>query len=198
MTNQPIATPPQLPSEPPPLLKWKAVESPRFVRMFQWVLALVGGAFVLAVITIALVVQHYSASLPSTDQLANYNPAVVTRLYANDGKLLAEYAKEKRFFLPLSAIPKNVQQAFLSAEDKNFYSHKGVDLMGTARAMKNNILNAGKGHSLAGGSTITQQVVKNFLLTSEKSFERKIKEAILAYRISNLYSKEKILELYLN
>ncbi|MBX9726364.1 MAG: transglycosylase domain-containing protein, partial [Rickettsiales bacterium] len=117
---------------------------------------------------------------------------------AGDGKLLAEYAKEKRFFLPLSAIPKSVQQAFISAEDKNFYSHKGVDLLGTARALKNNVLNAGKGHSLAGGSTITQQVVKNFLLSSEKSFERKIKEAILAYRISNLYSKEKILELYLN
>lgn len=168
------------------------------MRILQWLLALGLGGMVVAAIIIALVVQHYSASLPSTDQLANYNPAVVTRLYANDGKLLAEYAKEKRFFLPLSAIPKHVQQAFLSAEDKNFYSHKGVDLLGTARAMKNNVLNAGKGHSLAGGSTITQQVVKNFLLSSEKSFERKIKEAILAYRISNLYTKEKILELYLN
>ena len=143
-------------------------------------------------------VQHYSASLPSTDQLNNYNPAVVTRLYSADGKLMAEYAKEKRFFLPLSAIPKQVQQAFLSAEDKNFYSHQGVDLWGTARAMRANILNYGQGHMLVGGSTITQQVVKNFLLTNEKSFERKIKEAILAYRISNSYSKEKILELYLN
>lgn len=168
------------------------------MRIFQWLIGIGFAGFVCAAITIALVVQHYSASLPSTDQLANYNPAVVTRLYAGDGKLLAEYAKEKRFFLPLSAIPKSVQQAFISAEDKNFYSHKGVDLLGTARALKNNVLNAGKGHSLAGGSTITQQVVKNFLLSSEKSFERKIKEAILAYRISNLYSKEKILELYLN
>jgi penicillin-binding protein 1A len=199
MSQDPTELPPSLPpSEPPPLLKWKAIESPRFVRVFQWVLGIGFAGFVCAAITIALIVQHYSASLPSTDQLANYNPAVVTRLYAADGKLLAEYAKEKRFFLPLSAIPKSVQQAFISAEDKNFYSHKGVDLLGTARALKNNVLNAGKGHSLAGGSTITQQVVKNFLLSSEKSFERKIKEAILAYRISNLYSKEKILELYLN
>jgi penicillin-binding protein 1A len=150
------------------------------------------------VITLALIVDHYSASLPSTDQLSNYNPAVVTRLYAADGKLMAEYAKEKRFYLPLSAIPKHVQDAFLSAEDKNFYSHQGVDMLGTARAIRNNILNIGKGQSLVGGSTITQQVVKNFLLSSEKSFERKIKEAILAYRISNIYSKEKILELYLN
>lgn len=152
----------------------------------------------LGVLAVVLVIKHYSVDLPSTDQLSNYNPAVVTRLYASDGKLMAEYAKEKRFFLPLSAIPKHVQQAFISAEDKNFYTHQGVDFMGTVRALRNNILNAGKGHSMAGGSTITQQVVKNFLLTSEKSFERKIKEAILAYRISNSYSKEKILELYLN
>ena len=169
---------------------------PRIVRVLQWLFAtaFIGGIF--AALAVLLVIEHYSAGLPSTDQLNTYNPAVVTRLYAADGKLMAEYAKEKRFFLPLSAIPKHVQQAFLSAEDKNFYSHQGVDFMGTARAMRNNILN--RGHSLAGGSTITQQVVKNFLLSNEKSFERKIKEAILAYRISNSYSKEKILELYLN
>lgn len=171
---------------------------PRLLRLVQWLAATVFLGFVFSVVAVALVVQHYSASLPSTDQLANYNPAVVTRLYAADGKLLAEYAKEKRFFLPLSVIPKTVQQAFISAEDKNFYSHQGVDFFGTLRAMKNNLLNVGKGYSLAGGSTITQQVVKNFLLSSEKSFERKIKEAILAYRISKIYSKEKILELYLN
>ncbi len=172
--------------------------TPRFIRIIQWLFATALLGFVFAVIAIMLVVQHYSASLPSTDQLSNYNPAVVTRLYAADGKLMAEYAKEKRFFLPLAAMPLHVQQAFISAEDKNFYSHQGVDMMGTVRAMKNNLLNVGKGHTLVGGSTITQQVVKNFLLSSEKSFERKIKEAILAYRISNIYSKEKILELYLN
>lgn len=170
----------------------------RVFRVVQWLMTTLFLGFIFSVIAVALVVQHYSASLPSTDQLSNYNPAVVTRLYGADGKLMAEYAKEKRFFLPLSAIPKHVQNAFIAAEDKNFYSHQGVDMMGMLRAIRNNLLNAGKGHSLAGGSTITQQVVKNFLLTNEKSFERKVKEAILAYRISSIYSKEKILELYLN
>ncbi len=172
--------------------------TPRVIRLIQWFCTMAFLGVIFASLAVALVIQHYSASLPSTDQLSNYNPAVVTRLYASDGKLLAEYAKEKRFFLPLSAIPKNVQNAFIAAEDKNFYTHQGIDLIGMMRAMRNNFLNAGKNHSLAGGSTITQQVVKNFLLSSEKSFDRKVKEAILAYRISNIYSKEKILELYLN
>ena len=172
--------------------------TPRTVRVIQWFFTTALLGFIFAAMAVALVVQHYSASLPSTDQLSNYNPAVVTRLYASDGKLLAEYAKEKRFFLPLSAIPKAVQLAFISAEDKNFYSHQGVDYTGMLRAMRENLQHAGSGHNMVGGSTITQQVVKNFLLTNEKSVERKIKEAILAYRISNIYSKEKILELYLN
>ncbi len=192
--NEMFTPPIQPPIAPPPKKRRK---SP-LLRVAQWLFATAFLGLIVGVVTVALVIQHYSADLPSTDQLSNYNPAVVTRLYAADGKLMAEYAKEKRFFLPLSAIPQKVQQAFISAEDKNFYSHQGVDIMGTARALRNNVLNAGKGHSMAGGSTITQQVVKNFLLTSEKSFERKIKEAILAYRISNSYSKEKILELYLN
>ncbi|MBA4274622.1 MAG: penicillin-binding protein, partial [Alphaproteobacteria bacterium] len=153
---------------------------------------------VVGVMALFIIIRHYSADLPSTDQLANYNPPVVTRLYATDGKLLAEYAKEKRFFVPLTSIPTLVQQAFLSAEDQNFYNHKGVDVYGIGRAVYENVLNYGTGRSPVGGSTITQQVVKNFLLTSEKSLERKVKEAILAYRISNIYSKEKVLELYLN
>ena len=176
----------------------RRIRMPRYLRWLQWMLASAFLGFIFAMIALAAVVQHYSATLPSTDQLANYDPAVVTRLYAADGKLLAEYAKEKRFFLPLSAIPKNVQQAFISAEDKNFYTHQGVDIWGTVRAIKANVLHYGQGRTMVGGSTITQQVVKNFLLTSEKSFERKIKEAILAYRITNIYSKDKILELYLN
>lgn len=170
----------------------------RRVRIMQWAVSTLALGFIFVAFAGALVVQHYSADLPSTEQLGNYDPKVMTRLYSSDGKLMAEYAKEKRFFLPLSAIPKNVQDAFVAAEDKKFFSHKGVDFWGTARAMRENILNYGQGQSLAGGSTITQQVVKNFLLTPEKSFARKIKEAILAYRISNSYSKEKILELYLN
>ena len=141
---------------------------------------------------------RYSKDLPDYSQLANYDPPNVTRLYAADGRLLAEYATEKRVFVPLQAIPKRVINAFLSAEDKNFYAHGGVDVTGIARAIRDNVINYGHGKSLVGGSTITQQVVKNFLLTNEKSIERKVKEAILATRISQVYSKDKILELYLN
>lgn len=140
---------------------------------------------------------HYAHDLPDYSQLANYNPAVVTRLYAGDGKLLAEYATQRRIYTPLTAIPRRVIQAFLSAEDKNFYQHDGIDLTGIARALRENAQNLGHGR-LVGGSTITQQVVKNFLLTNEQSVERKIKEAILAFRISQAYSKDRILELYLN
>lgn len=170
----------------------------RLPKLVRWALGAAIMGFIVGLFAIALVFQHYTNDLPSTDQLSNYDPAVVTRLYASDGKLMAEYATEKRFFLPLSAIPKIVQEAFIAAEDRNFYSHQGVDFWGLLRAMKDNLVNVGSGRSMVGGSTITQQVVKNFLLTSEKSLERKIKEAILAYRISKTYSKEKILELYLN
>ena len=145
-----------------------------------------------------LLFTHYSKDLPDYSQLAKYDPATLTRLYAGDGRLLAEYATEKRVFVPLTAIPKRVRSAFLAAEDKNFYEHEGIDFTGLVRAVRDNIINYGHGKSLVGGSTITQQVVKNFLLTNEKSIERKIKEAILATRISQVYSKDKILELYLN
>ena len=145
-----------------------------------------------------LVFNYYSKDLPDYSQLEKYDPPTVTRLYAGDGRLLAEYATEKRVFVPLAAIPKRVINAFLAAEDKNFYVHEGVDFTGLVRAVRDNIINYGAGRSLVGGSTITQQVVKNFLLTNEKSLERKIKEAILATRISHVYSKDKILELYLN
>jgi penicillin-binding protein 1A len=168
------------------------------VSIFSWLFSL---GFTLLLIGVAVVVglfNHFSKDLPDYSQLAKYDPPTVTRLYAADGKLLAEYATEKRVFVPLKAIPKRVTQAFLSAEDKNFYEHEGIDVTGIARAVRDNIINYGQGKSLVGGSTITQQVVKNFLLTNEKSIERKIKEAILAMRISRVYSKDKILELYLN
>ena len=167
-------------------------------KILLWLAGLATLGLLLASLAVTLVIREHTKDLPSTDQLTNYDPAVVTRLYAADGKLLAEYAKEKRFFLPLSAIPKHVQQAFVSAEDRNFYFHKGVDIWGVLRAVRENLVNLGSGKAMVGGSTITQQVVKNFLLTSEKSFARKVREAILAYRISNTYSKDKILELYLN
>jgi penicillin-binding protein 1A len=171
----------------------------RFVLTIgSWLFSLGITLVILAGIVGFLLFSHYDQDLPDYNQLASYDPATVTRLYAADGRVLAEYAAEKRLFVPLTAIPKRVQQAFISAEDKNFYEHKGIDFTGIARAIRNNIINYGQGKSLVGGSTITQQVVKNFLLTNEKSVERKIKEAILALRISRVYSKDKILELYLN
>ncbi|MEQ1789662.1 MAG: penicillin-binding protein 1A [Rickettsiales bacterium] len=170
----------------------------RIIGLFGWLFSI---GFTLSIIGAAvgvLMFNHYSQDLPDHSQLAKYDPETLTRLYAANGKLLAEYATEKRVFVPISAIPKSVINAFLSAEDKNFYTHTGVDFTGLVRAIRDNVKNYGKGRSLVGGSTITQQVVKNFLLTNEKSFVRKIKEAILAMRISQVYSKDKILELYLN
>ena len=108
-----------------------------------------------------LVFNHYSKDLPDYSQLAKYDPPTITRLYAADGRLLAEYATEKRVFVPLSAIPKRVIHAFISAEDKNFYEHEGIDFTGIVRAVRDNVINYGHGKSLVGGSTITQQVVKN-------------------------------------
>lgn len=155
-------------------------------------LAMIGGVAVFAVI------QHYSADLPSIEKLSNYEPATATRLYAGNGKLLVEYATQKRIFVPMEAMPKRLIQAFLSAEDKNFYEHPGVDFIGVVRAVFINLSNMGSDARLVGASTITQQVVKNFLLTNEQSFERKIKEALLAFRISKVLPKETVLELYLN
>lgn len=137
-----------------------------------------------------------SQELPDYDSLARYKPAVVTRVHAGDGRMIAEFAKEKRIYVPIAGIPKKVINAFLSAEDKNFYSHPGIDMEGIARAVYTNIAN--RGGRAQGASTITQQVAKNFLLTNERSVIRKIKEAILAVRIERAYTKDRILELYLN
>src|SRR5690606_24878160 len=141
---------------------------------------------------------HFGRGLPDYQQLAAYEPPVVTRIHAGDGSLLREYAREKRLFVPIEAIPQPVIQAFLSAEDKNFYNHGGLDYRGIMRAMITNLRNISSNRRLVGASTITQQVAKNFLLTSEVSYERKIKEAILAYRIERAFTKDQILELYLN
>ncbi|MDD9901209.1 MAG: penicillin-binding protein 1A [Alphaproteobacteria bacterium] len=149
------------------------------------------------VLLIAGVLFYFNADLPDYKTLANYEPPIVTRAYAGDGRLLAEFAAEKRVFVPIEAIPERVIQAFLSAEDKNFYKHPGLDFLGIARAAVHNVKNYGSGR-LQGASTITQQVAKNFLLTNERSFERKIKEAILAFRIEQTFDKDHILELYLN
>ncbi|MCC8417926.1 MAG: penicillin-binding protein 1A [Rickettsia endosymbiont of Bryobia graminum] len=141
---------------------------------------------------------YYSRDLPDYSQLTNYHPPSVTRIYSRDGKLIEEYALERRVFVPISSIPHSLIEAFIAAEDKNFYEHPGIDIVGIVRAAILNISNIIHHRRVEGASTITQQVVKNFLLTSEVSIERKIKEAILSYRISKGFTKDQILELYLN
>ena len=139
---------------------------------------------------------YFSIGLPDYKKLSNYQPPISSRVYSADGKLIAEYAIQKRLFVPFESIPDKVINAFLSAEDKNYFSHPGVDAKGIIRATINNIKNISQNKRLEGASTITQQVAKNFLLTNEVSLKRKIKEAILAFRIERAYSKERILELY--
>jgi penicillin-binding protein 1A len=154
--------------------------------------------FIVAVAAAAGFLWHYSKSLPDYSQLQDYEPAVMTRVHASDGSLLAEYARERRLYIPIQAVPKLVTNAFVAAEDKNFYEHGGVDFSGIARAAMLYVQQYGSGRRPQGASTITQQVAKNFLLTNELSFSRKIKEALLSMKIERAFSKEKILELYLN
>jgi penicillin-binding protein 1A len=155
------------------------------------------GAIVFVILAVigAGVIYTFSKDLPDTAQLSTYEPPVTTRLHASDGSILAEYSHERRLFLPSSAIPKLVKQAFISAEDKNFYTHSGVDPEGVGRALS--VLAQG-GRHVQGASTITQQVAKNFLVGNERSIERKIREAIISFRIEAAYNKDHILELYLN
>jgi penicillin-binding protein 1A len=136
----------------------------------------------------------YSEDLPNFEQLAAYSPPTISRIYSGEGKLIDEFARERRLFSPSNEIPELVKQAFISAEDKNFYTHRGYDPLGILKA----IFDAARGGRLRGASTITQQVMKNFLLSNTRSAERKIKELILASRIEKTLSKDKILELYLN
>ena len=147
---------------------------------------------------VLFVFYKYGQALPDYRQLADYEPPVMTRVHAGDGRLLAEFAMEKRVFIPIKAMPKQLINAFLAAEDKNFYTHPGVDFMGIGRAVLTNVKNIGSSRRLVGASTITQQVAKNFLLTNEVSWTRKIKEAILAFRIERAIPKDRILELYIN
>ncbi len=145
-----------------------------------------------------LLLHHYSEGLPDYRALADYKPKVVTRVQAGDGELLAEFSTEKRIFVPIGSIPKQVKEAFIAAEDKNFYQHKGVDPEGIMRAAITDLKNLHSEKRPVGASTITQQVARNFLLTNEVSIARKIKEMILAYRIEQVLNKDQILELYLN
>jgi penicillin-binding protein 1A len=168
------------------------------VRFFGFLFAAGTVVFLVGVAGVAGAIWHFSKDLPDYSQLQDYEPPVMTRVHASDGALLGEYSKERRLYLPIQAMPKLVTNAFLAAEDKNFYEHGGIDYTGMARAAVVYLQNFGSNRRPQGASTITQQVAKNFLLTNEVSFTRKIKEALLAMRIERAYSKDRILELYLN
>lgn len=169
--------------------------------MKRTILTIFGLLFLFSIaggVGVLFVFHQFGRGLPDYRQLADYEPAVMTRVHAGDGRLLVEYAQERRVFVPIGAMPRRVINAFLAAEDKNFYTHPGIDIIGVARAMLTNIKNVGKNKRLVGASTVTQQVARNFLLSSDVTWSRKIKEAILAFRIERAFSKDRILELYLN
>ncbi len=163
------------------------------VLFFLVFLAGLGGAALAG-----LAVWYFGRDLPDYQQLANYQPAIVTRVHAGDGRLMAEYATEKRIFVPVKSMPPLVIHAFLAAEDKNFYTHPGVDPLSMLRAGVSDVMHMGSGRRPVGASTITQQVAKNFLLNNQVSLERKVREALIAIRMEQVLSKDRILELYLN
>ncbi len=167
-------------------------------KFLKNIFILITSFILLCAILIVSILWTYSNDLPDYKFLKNYKPPVSSKVYSGNGDLVADFSQEKRVFVPFNSIPKNVINAFLSAEDKNFFKHPGVDAKGVIRAVINNISNILSSKRLEGASTITQQVAKNFLLTNEVSLNRKIKEAILAFRIERALSKERILELYLN
>jgi penicillin-binding protein 1A len=168
------------------------------LRFFGFLFAAGTILFVVGVAAAAGLLWHFSKDLPDYSQLQDYEPPVMTRVHAGDGSLVAEYARERRLYIPIQAVPKLVINAFLAAEDKNFYEHGGLDFTGIARAGIVYLQNYGSSRRPQGASTITQQVAKNFLLSNELSMARKVKEALLALKIERTYSKDKILELYLN
>src|SRR5689334_8608240 len=168
------------------------------VRLLGYFFGITCVLFLGAAAVVAVYIANVAKDLPDYEVLANYAPPVTTRVHAGNGALMAEYAKERRLFIPIQAIPDRVKAAFLSAEDKNFYNHPGIDVGGLMRAIAVNLQNVGSGRKFVGASTITQQVAKNFLLSADQTFDRKLKEGILSFRIEQTYSKDKILELYLN
>src|SRR5690606_34147172 len=169
-------------------------------RLFGWLFGF--GIFVaLAGVGVAAAyIAQISSGLPDYPVLKDYQPPVTTRVHAADGTLLAEYARERRLFQPIETMPQTLLQAFISAEDKDFYAHGGLSIDGIIRALRDNLMARVEGNAAiqGGGSTITQPVAKNFLLSSEQTWDRKIQEAILAMRIESTFSKDKILELYVN
>ncbi|MEQ8178268.1 MAG: penicillin-binding protein 1A [Amphiplicatus sp.] len=171
---------------------------PLFLKLIGFAFAGVALIAVVGIVAAALYLNKLSQDLPDYEVLAEYAPPVTTRVYAGDGTLVAEFARERRLFVPITAIPDRVKYAFVSAEDKNFYEHEGLDLKGIIRAQMSNVGNILRGRRLEGGSTITQQVAKNFLLTSEQRIERKLREMLVTRRIERAFEKDHILELYLN
>ena len=167
-------------------------------RIIKNILILISSIGLLGIFSLLAILWAFSSNLPDYKFLKNYKAPVSSKVYSGDGELVSDFSTEKRIFVPYNAIPTKVINSFLSAEDKNFFSHPGVDAKGVMRAVINNISNIVSSKRLEGASTITQQVAKNFLLTNEVSLNRKIKEAILAFRIERVLSKERILELYLN
>ena len=167
-------------------------------RIIKNILIVAFSTSLFAIISLLAVLWAFSANLPDYKFLNNYKPPVSSKVYSGEGQLVNDFSTEKRIFVPYNAIPSKVINSFLSAEDKNFFSHPGVDAKGVLRAVINNISNVISSKRLEGASTITQQVAKNFLLSNEVSLNRKLKEAILAFRIERALSKERILELYLN
>jgi penicillin-binding protein 1A len=167
-------------------------------RIIKNILILISSISLIAAFSLLAILWGFSNNLPDYKFLKNYKPPVSSKVYSGDGELVNDFSTEKRIFVPYRAIPAIVINSFLSAEDKNFFSHPGVDAKGVMRAVINNISNIISSRRLEGASTITQQVAKNFLLTNEVSLNRKIKEAILAFRIERALSKDRILELYLN
>ncbi|MEM8750237.1 MAG: penicillin-binding protein 1A [Pseudomonadota bacterium] len=171
-----------------------------FLRLFGYLFGIGTAALLLVIAGIYMYSARLLDDLPDYEVLSKYEPPVTTRIHAADGALMAEYARQRRLYLPIQAVPDLLKQAFISAEDKNFYSHGGVDFMALSKAAFDygEAKLSGRNARARGASTITQQVAKNFLLTSDRTADRKIKEAMLSFRIEEAYSKDKILELYLN
>ena len=183
---------------PPPRPKRRRKRRSWLLSFVTFAFAAGMALFLVATTAVGYIVWQSSRDLPDYERLAKYEPPVMTRIHANDGTLMAEYARERRIFVPINVVPKRVIQAFLAAEDRRFYEHGGFDFAGIARAMYRNLQNWSKGRRLEGASTITQQVAKNFLLSARQDLDRKVKEALLTIRIEKTFKKEKILELYLN
>ncbi len=172
-------------------------------RVLRFIVSFIGGLFTLvtmgvlfSALTVGGIFYMYASDLPSHERLAQYAPPTISRIYSREGRIIDEFAQERRLFVPIEDIPQIVKDAFISAEDKHFYSHKGYDVMGMFSAFRDAVIT--RGQTLRGASTITQQVMKNFLLSGDRTGERKIKEIILATRLEETLSKEKILELYMN